>query len=212
MLLRSGGAADASLPTLLGLYCGGTCAAAGVAALRPGRRTEHHRRIARAIAATVARPRDHLEDGKRRQRQQRNHQDVGKAAPKPSSAPARPDPARCQAAQHGAQYFGPERRGCRHVAVAGLAAAAVVALCAGAPGAAGGVAASRCVTLLDRLPTDLPPPSRRAASASACANASITTNTTDHSFIMTSPSPLSTEQTAQRNLFQHGGRQFPVML
>lgn len=57
------------------------------------------------------------------------------------------------------------------------------AFCAGAPGAAGGVAASRWVTLLDCLPMDLPPP-RRAASASACATASMATSTTDHKFFM----------------------------
>jgi hypothetical protein len=47
---------------------------------------------------------------------------------------------------------------------AGLAGAAAWLGAAGVTGAAG-LTASRCVTLLDCCPTDLPPPKRRAASA-----------------------------------------------
>src|SRR5574343_1915395 len=59
--------------------------------------------------------------------------------------------------------------------VAGLAGAA--AFCVGAPGAAGGVA-SRCVTLLDCWPIDLPPP-RRLACASGWTNTRASTNRAD---------------------------------
>jgi hypothetical protein len=47
---------------------------------------------------------------------------------------------------------------------AGFGAAACEGAAAGAAGAPG-LTASRCVTLLDCCPTDLPPPIRRAASA-----------------------------------------------
>jgi hypothetical protein len=64
---------------------------------------------------------------------------------------------------------------------AGLAAE-LVAFCAGAAGA---LLVLRCVTLLDCLPTEPPPPSRLAASAFRPEKAKAHIKTTDHNFIMT---------------------------
>jgi hypothetical protein len=50
--------------------------------------------------------------------------------------------------------------------------------CAGAAGVA-----SRCVTLLDCLPIDFPPPRRRAACASIPANANTRANTKTQNFM-----------------------------
>jgi len=70
--------------------------------------------------------------------------------------------------------------------VAGFAAAALfVTFCDGADGAA----ASRCVTLLDCRPIDLPPP-RRAASACTLTSAMAQTSKTDPILLMTSPLSL----------------------
>ena len=216
MLLRSQGRADASLPTLLGLYCGGTCAAAGVAAPAPWKANGAP---PAALPAPLPPPlRDRMTILKMANAASASSAIIrmlAKPAPRPSecASQARPSPAARPPSMAPQGFLAGAAGAAAGVAVAGLAAAAVlVALCAGAPGAAGGVAASRCVTLLDCLPTDLPPPSRRAASASACANASIATNTTDHSFIMTSPSPLSTEQTAQHLIPTWRATIPPVML
>jgi hypothetical protein len=104
------------------------------------------------------------------------------AAPKPSELAnhAKPRPAAKppSIAPHG--FLG-ATGAAAGVAAVGLAAE-FVAFCAGAAGA---FVALFCVTLLDCLPNEPPPPIRRAASAFKPEKANAHTKIADHNFILT---------------------------
>ena len=208
MLLRSQGRAEASLPTLLGLYCGGTCAAAGVAAPAPWNANGAPPAAAPPLPPPLRARITILKMANAATASNAIIRMLANPAPSPNelASQAKPRPA-ARPPSIAPQGFLAAAAAGAAPAAGGLAAAALVAFWAGAPGAAD----SRCVTLLDCCPVDLPPPSRRA-SASACANASIATNTTDHSFIMTSPSPLMTERNAQHLIPTCKATMPPVML
>ena len=107
-----------------------------------------------------------------------------KAAPRPSelASQARPRPAAKPPSMAPQGFLAGAAAG----AVAGLPAAFCVAAFCGGVFCVGARAASRCVTLLDCLPTD-PPPPMRLASAVPWTTTSIATKTIDHSFFMSSP-------------------------
>ena len=186
MLLWSNGRADASLPTLSGLYWRATGAWSGVAPPAPAPWKANGDELV-CVLPLLARAFMIM-------RITANAAMASKAIirmlPKPSPSPselashARPRPAARPPSIAPQGFLGAAAAA---GAPAGRAGAAELAFWAGAPGVASGRVASRWVTLLDCLPTDFPPPMRRAASASKCAIASIATKTTDQSFIMRSP-------------------------
>ena len=180
---RSHGRADASLPTLSGLYWRGMRASAAGAEPAPWKAKGDAFTGAPAdLRARMTMPTTTMTTSASRA----ISRNWPNSAPRPSelASQARPRPAARPPSMAPQGFLGAAAAVLG--AAAGLAAVVPAAFCVGAAGAAGGVAASRWVTLLDCLPMDLPPP-RRRASASRCTTANMATKTTDHSFIMASP-------------------------
>jgi predicted lipid-binding transport protein (Tim44 family) len=110
---------------------------------------------------------------------------ANQAKPKPAAKPP-------SIAPHG--FLG-ATAGAAAGAAAGLAAAAFVAFCAGAAGVA-----LFCVTLLDCLPIDPPPPMRRAASAFKPEKASAQTKIVVQSFMFSPEKTYELNEKFPKNL------------